>query len=124
MFRSTILAVGIFASSSAPGANWRVFAECGQVGQQRVYSYDVGSVQRHGDNVAVPLKADYSRVPGSRASMARIQWALDCHRKSFVEKSRLEYGGNGRIVATYRTTRSMDVNPGSVADKLFQLICV
>ena len=123
MFRSTILAVGLFASSGAPEASWTMFAECGRVGQERLYSYDEASMQRHGEDVGVQLKADYSRVPGSRAATARIHWVVNCRHRSFVEKSRLEYASNGRLVAQYRATRSMGINPDSVADKLFQKIC-
>src|SRR5215210_2646077 len=119
MLSTLLVPILLLASSAASAASWAVFAECGEPGQQRLYSYDAASVKRSGKQLIVPVRADYSRLQGSRAQNGRLTWAVDCGGRTLVERSRTEYSSSGEVVwRRKRPTGSMDFNPGSVGAKL------
>lgn len=122
--RALLLVPFLAGSSTAVAASWTVFAECGDPGQERLFSYDPSLVSSNGHRATVPVQVDYSRVNGSRTQTAKLTWALDCSRRKLVERARTEYDGSGTVVARRKKpTGSMAFNAGSVADKLFDKVC-
>ena len=120
-------AAGLFAcmslSTAGLAAEWTHFADCGQPGQQRIYSYQSSSVSRRGDEVRVTIRGDYSRVSGSRAQSGRLLWTLNCTARTFRERQRIDYAGR-RVVERYNSpTAAMNISPGSVAERLFEKVC-
>lgn len=123
--KALAVSICLASPSLASAANWTLFAECGDPGQVRLYSYDPASVRKRGEQRIVTLQADYSQIAASKGRSGRIVWAMECGTRSFVEQSRIEYGSGGRIVARYKKpTPSMGINAGSVAEKLFEKVCV
>jgi hypothetical protein len=115
------LAIATCAATLPPTGT--LFATCGDHGHERLYSFRGAPKKTGAGNFAIRIGADYSRVPGSIAHDARLVWTIDCGARSFVENSRLEYDKSGRVLARYPATRSMNIIPGSVADKLADKIC-
>ena len=110
--------------SAATAVSWTFVANCGEQGQTRAYSYDRDSVRRDHGGVQVRIKGDYSRVAGSRSQEAMIHWSFDCKSRTFVERSRAEYGPNRTMVANYDTpTSRMAATPASIAGKVLALVC-
>lgn len=119
---ATLIALSLPAA--APAASWVFVANCGKGDQVRTYSYDPGSVRTIGGDVLVQVRGDYSRAAGSRAREARILWSYNCSNRTFVERSRTEYGTGRAVVGRYRqSTTSMRISPGSIADSVFALVC-
>lgn len=116
------LAVGL--STSASAANWTFFAQCGDAGQMRAYSYDMGSISTKHGNKLVKVSADYSHDAGNRARDGQLLWSIDCAGRTYFEKSRVEYRANRSVVARYRApTIVMPIMAKSVADKLASKVC-
>jgi len=110
--------------SAATAADWVFLANCGDEQQLRAYAYDADAVQRQRGKVTVRLKGDYSRVAGSRSQEVRLIWALDCANRTFVERSRIEYAADRKVVASFRkATPSMGITRDSVAEKVFARVC-
>lgn len=110
-------------SPEAVAASWTHFASCGDPGQERLYSYNAASARRSHGGTSALIRADYSRVPGSGPKHARLLWTINCDDRTFVEKFRVEMAATGRVLARYKETGPMVINPGSVAEKLFDSIC-
>ncbi len=124
MRRTLGFVVGLSLASAAPAASWTFFAQCGDGGQMRAYSYDTGSVSARRGNVLVKVAADYSHDSGNRARDGQLIWSLDCAGRTYFEKSRVEYRANRSVVAKYRTpTIVMPIKADSVADKLAKKVC-
>ncbi len=124
MNRLIAFAVALSVSSAAPAADWTFVANCGEPGQIKSYSYDRDSVRRHGRSVQVRVRGDYSRSAGSRTQEARILWSFDCLGRTFVERSRTEYGTGHKRVASYnKPTGSMGIVRGSITEKVYAAIC-
>ena len=106
-------------------ASWVFVANCGEGDQVRAYSYDRSSVRRSGGSSLVRIKGDYSKAAGSQSKEARILWSFDCASRTFVERSRAEYGPRGKIVMNYKTpTGAMGIAPESIAEKVRSIVCV
>ena len=124
MRRFICVLVALSLPSVAPAASWVFVANCGEEGQVKAYSYDRDSVRGDGGNVLVRVKGDYSRSAGSRAREAQIVWSFDCANRTFVERSRTEYGPNRKVVASYRQpTAQMGITQDSIAEKVRALVC-
>ncbi len=116
--------VGVSLASAAPAASWTMFAQCGEAGQMRAYSYDPASVSARRGNVLVKIGADYSQDAGNRARDGQLLWSIDCAGRTYFEKSRTEYRANRTVVAKYRSpTIVMPIRADSVADKLAKKVC-
>jgi hypothetical protein len=117
-------AVGVSVASAAPAATWTFFAQCGDAGQMRAYSFDSGSVTSKRGKVLVKVNADYSHDAGNRARDGALLWSIDCAGRTYFEKSRVEYRANRSVVAKYRApTIVMPIMANSVADKLATKVC-
>jgi hypothetical protein len=112
-------------SVNASAASWVSFANCGDPGKLRMYLYDPASVKTVGSDVAVRIRGDYSHHSGMRAREAQLVWHVNCDARTFVETSRKDYSARHRVLNNFRqSTRTMNILPGSVADKLYQKVCV
>lgn len=119
---SILLALPVTTAASA--ANLTFIADCGGSQHIRSYSFDEGSLRHDGRNLLVRVNGDYSRDRGSRATNAQILWSFDCEDRTFVERSRTEYGADGTVIASYTSpTRSMGIKTGSVANELLKKVC-
>lgn len=122
--RIVAAAVGASLASAAPAASWTFFAQCGEGGQMRAYSYDSASVNAKRGKVLVKVSADFSRDSGNRARDGQLIWSIDCAGRTYFEKSRVEYRANRSVVAKYRSpTIVMPIMAESVADKLASKVC-
>lgn len=111
-------------ASAASASNWVPFATCGGDDLLRSYFYDRASLVAEGFERIVSIRGDYSRVRGSRASQARIQWAMNCQARTFVERSRTEYRPDQTVVENYGSpTAAMTIAPNSVPEKLLRHVC-
>jgi hypothetical protein len=119
---SILVALGLPTAASAQ--SWVFVADCGEQNQVRTYSYDPKSVARSAGNVVVRLKGDYSRAAASPAKEARIVWSFDCADRTYVERTRIEYGANRKVLTSYtKPTPIMGISRNSIADKVFGKVC-
>lgn len=124
MHRILTALVALCLPATAWAASWEFIANCGEANQLRIYSFDPASVRRDGDQLLLKMRGDYSRLAGSRAREARMEWAFDCARKYYVERSRTEFGTNGAVTASYaKPTAVMGINRNSVAAKVHARLC-
>ncbi|WP_310467419.1 surface-adhesin E family protein [Sphingomonas sp.] len=125
MRRTITFLIALTVPSASLAANWVFVANCGESDQVRAYSYDRDSVRRSGDSTQVRIKGDYSKAAGSQSKEARILWSFDCASRTFVERSRAEYGARGKIVMNYKKpTARMGIAPESIAEKVRSIVCV
>lgn len=124
MNRLIVALVAVALPANASAARWVSVANCGDAGQVRAYSYDPGSIRTSGAVRSVKIRGDYSQHTTSRAREAQMLWAFDCGSRTFVERTRVEYGQGRRVVENFRKPSStMSVAPNSVADKVFAVVC-
>jgi hypothetical protein len=118
------LTIALSLPSAASAANWAFVANCGQQHQLRAYFYDTASLRRQRGSVIVRLRGDYSQVAGSRSKEAQLVWAIDCANRTFVERSRKEFGADRLVVVNYgKATGAMGITNNSIAEKLATRVC-
>lgn len=124
MLRGWIAGAALLSASAASAADWTLVAQCGDAGQERLYSYDAKSILRDPSMVAVKMKGDYSRLVQKGARESEMIWAFDCTQRMWVERSRTVYDSDHRTVASFdNPSVAMRIVPSSVADKVFAVVC-
>lgn len=119
-----IALLGVSLPAGATAADWVTVASCGDPGQVKAYSYDLASIDRSGDERSVKIRGDYSADRTSRAREAQMLWSFDCANRKFTEASREEYDSGRKVMQSYKEgTGAMALMPGSVADKVFAIVC-
>jgi hypothetical protein len=124
MFRELIALSALISASAASAADWTLVAKCGDLGQERLYSYDAGSVARNASSVAVKMKGDYSKSIQKGVSESEMTWVFDCGQRMWAERSRTVYDSDHHKVAAFdNPSLTMRIVPASVADKVFTVVC-
>lgn len=124
MKRLIVALVAVSLPASASAAKWVSVANCGDSGELRAYSYDPGSIRTKGAVRSVKIRGDYSQHATSRAREAQMLWSFDCGSRTFVERTRVEYGKGRKVVENFKKPSStMAVAANSVADKVYAVVC-
>ncbi len=119
-----IALLGLSLPASATAGSWVMVATCGDPGQVKAYSYDPASIDRRGDARSVKIRGDFSDDQTSAAREAQMLWSFDCANRKFTEASRKEYDNRRRVLQSYnKASAAMALMPGSVADKVFAVVC-
>lgn len=124
MVRQMIAGLALISSGVASAADWTLVAQCGDPGQERLYSYDANSVSRAPSSVVVKMKGDYSRLAQRSARESEMLWTFNCAEGTWVENSRTNYDAHHKTLSSFTNpSAAMRVAPTSVADKVFAVVC-
>ncbi|HEX8654014.1 MAG TPA: surface-adhesin E family protein [Allosphingosinicella sp.] len=112
------------SSSAALAADW---VEVSRAENGMITYYDAESVRVTGNTLRVWLRRDLSRVRTERARESRQQWEVDCVDRTESLLTFVDYGPDGRVIASQTipaySRRVNAIVPDTVGETIANAVC-